>query len=665
VLSYPLWIQQFGGSDDVVGRKVQLGGEPFTVVGIAPLGFGGEGMDNFDAWIKASVSTPTLAPSWVSSGRPRIVYVFARIRDGVASSQVARETTRVYRDALAEAGIPDSTAYVELRSLLAGRDTEHGGLTSSARVALWLQAVAALLLVIAIANVVNLLLLRAMDRQRETAVCLALGISRLRLIRHLSLESLMLSLAGGLAAVALALWLGPALWSVVIPRAPRAAEVSGKLATIAAATALFCAILMTVAPALVQRAWSGTDALRSGARGATRRTSVFGDALVVLQVSLTVVLLVGAGLFTRSMNRLNNTDIGFDPARIVGARLTTSAAMDTAARTALFARVEETLRRMPGVQSVASGLSSPLRPSLTLPFKLPGKDRLPGVGKDAMGFPIAYAASPDFLPTLGIRLIRGRSLARSDHAKSQPVMLVDATMARTFWPNEDPIGRCVQIGADSLPCTTVVGIVQDTKRGLLDRQHSPRYYLSVDQWALGLRERYFFVRASRVDARLVDQVRATIAGVATSAPFVEAYPLEKLLDDYTQQWRLGSTAFVAFGVLATVVAAIGLFGVISFGVARREREFGIRRALGETRGRILRRIVQGAVGRAGVGLIVGSGLSAILARRLQELLFHPTASDSIAFVAAAVVVVSVTVIASAGPAARAMRADPMRALRTE
>jgi hypothetical protein len=365
------------------------------------------------------------------------------------------------------------------------------------------------------------------------------------------------------------------------------------------------------------------------------------------------------------MNRLNNTDIGFDPARIVGARLTTSAAMDTAARTALFARVEETLRRMPGVQSVASGLSSPLRPSLTLPFKLPGKDRLPGVGKDAMGFPIAYAASPDFLPTLGIRLIRGRSLARSDHAKSQPVMLVDATMARTFWPNEDPIGRCVQIGADSLPCTTVVGIVQDTKRGLLDRQHSPRYYLSVDQWALGLRERYFFVRASRVDARLVDQVRATIAGVATSAPFVEAYPLEKLLDDYTQQWRLGSTAFVAFGVLATVVAAIGLFGVISFGVARREREFGIRRALGETRGRILRRIVQGAVGRTGVGLIVGGGLSAILARRLQELLFHPTASDSIAFVAAAVVVVSVTVIASAGPAARAMRADPMRALRTE
>jgi len=282
-----------------------------------------------------------------------------------------------------------------------------------------------------------------------------------------------------------------------------------------------------------------------------------------------------------------------------------------------------------------------------------------------MGFPIAYAVSPDFLPTLGIRLVRGRNLSNGDRAGSGRVMLIDATMARTFWPNEDPIGRCVQILADTLPCTTVIGVVQDTKRGLLDRQHSPRYYLSVDQWALGLRDRYFFVRSARVDQRLVDQVRATIAGVAASAPFVESYPLERLLDDYTRQWRLGSTAFVAFGVLATVVAAIGLFGVISFGVARREREFGIRRALGEPRVSIMRRIVQGAVLRTALGLIVGGGLAAILARRLQELLFRPTAADSIAFAAAAIVVVGITLVASAGPAARAMRADPMRALRAE
>lgn len=204
-----------------------------------------------------------------------------------------------------------------------------------------------------------------------------------------------------------------------------------------------------------------------------------------------------------------------------------------------------------------------------------------------------------------------------------PVMVIDATMAKTFWPNDDPIGKCVQFGADSLPCTTVIGVVTDTKRGLTEQRHSPRYYLSLDQTAQGIRERYFFVRSSRVNPALVDGIRATIASVAPSAPFVEAFPLERVLDSYTQQWRLGTTAFVAFGVLATAVAAIGLFGVISFGVARREREFGIRRALGEPRSSILRRVVVSATGKSIVGLIAGGLLAIVLARKLHELLFNP------------------------------------------
>jgi len=665
VLSYALWVQQFGASENVLGQKIQLGGEPFTVVGVAPLGFDGEGGDSFDAWIKAAASTPTLSPSWQNAPRPRVVFVFGRLRPDVALSRATVETSRLYRETLADAGMADTTARVEMRSVIAGHDTDTGGLTPQARVSLWLQGVAALVLIIAIANVMNLLLLRAMDRQRETAVCLALGISRARLIRHLTLESLVLALAGGAAAVGLALWLGPILWGVVLPRAPEAAEMRGKLALVASAAGVICAILMTVAPAIVQRAWSGVDALRNGARGATRRASAAGDVLVIIQVALTVVLLVGAGLFTRSMSRLDNTDFGFNPARIIGARLTTSAAMDTAARTALFARVEEALRRTQSVEAVASGLSAPFRATLTLPFKLPGQDKLPGVGSGALGFPIAFAVSPDFLSTLGVGLLRGRGLTRGDNAGGPPVMLIDATMARSFWPKDDPIGKCVQVGADSLPCTTIVGVVSDTKRTAIDQRHYPRYYLSIDQTAPGLRDRYFFVRSSRVTPAMVDRIRATIAATAPSAPFVESFPLEKLLDPYTQQWRLGTTAFVAFGVLATTVAAIGLFGVISFGVARREREFGIRRALGESRGSILRRVVASATGRSVVGLITGGLLAIVLARKLHELLFKPTTSDAIVFVAAAAVVLVVTVVASAGPASRAVRVDPMRALRAD
>ena len=661
VLSHAVWMRELGGASNAIGQQVRLGGELFTVVGVAPRGFTGDGVTPFDAWIRLGNSTPTLGARWNTAD----VFTFARLRADVPTARVSEETTRLFRDWLASAQRPDSTARILLPPMLAGRTSDTGELTPQARVAVWLQAVSILVLIIAVANVVNLLLLRAIERQRETAVCLALGISRARLVRHLSLESLLLAVAGGALAVALARWLGPMLWTVVVPKTVDAGPIAGRLTALAAGVAAIAAVIMTVVPAMVQRAATGGDALRSASRGATRQSSRLGSALVVVQVTLTVVLLVGAGLFVRSVQRLAAIDIGIDAEQIVGARVSPVASSTPADRIAMFARVEDALRRLPGVRSVAISMSAPFRPSLAAPFRLPGHDRLPGVGPNALGAPTFFAVSPEFLETMGIRLLRGRNFTAADRAGTARVMLIDSTMGAAFWPGSEAIGKCVQIGADSIPCTTIVGVVEDTRRALTAPNHSLRYYLPIEQSVFRPADRYFFVRTSRATMPMTDAVRAAVSTAAPTAPFVESFLAERLLDPYTQQWRLGTTAFVSFGVLATLIATIGLFGIVSFGVARRERELGIRRALGESRASVVRRVVLEATARSVIGLAIGAGLSYVLGRQMKDVLYNPSASDALVFLAATAIVLAATIVASAGPASRAVRVDPMHALRTE
>lgn len=666
VLSHAFWRARFGGRPEVLGESVRLGEHHYTVVGIAPRGFRGDGIEPVDAWIPLVAGTPGIPVAWATSPDWRLLYVVGRLAPGLTPGQVSLQSSVAYRHALLETQAPDSTAVVQVLRLAPGYDSHNEQITTEARVALWLQGVSLLVLIVALANVTNLLLLRSIERRRETAVRLALGIGRLGLVRYLSLESLILALAGGTGAVLLTLWLGPALWTVILPDGATTASAPARLGWVAAAVAAACALVMTLVPAVFLRFTSDSDVLRSGSRSATRRTTVTGEALVLVQVALTVVLLVGAGLFVRSMLRLGAIDLGMETDRVLAVRLNPDPSIrEQPVREGVFAGVADAIRTLPGVEVVGMSQTGPFLPSMSQGVTLPGHDKLPGVGPDRLGFPTFFAVTPEFFESVGLRILEGRNFTAADDSNGARVMLVDATMAATFWPRESAIGQCLRLGADSMPCTTVVGVVQDSKRFLVQTNHSLRYYLPIGQAPFRPVQRFLLVRTTPSPAVMIHPVRTAASSAGGSRAFADVFPLNDLLDPYTRQWRLGLAAFVTFGVLATIIATIGLYGVIAFGIANREREFGIRRALGEPGSRLLGSVMASAALRSGAGLVAGGLLALLLERRLHDLLYQPALADAVVFLGCAGVVMTATVIASAAPSWRAVRVDPITALRAE
>jgi putative ABC transport system permease protein len=245
------------------------------------------------------------------------------------------------------------------------------------------------------------------------------------------------------------------------------------------------------------------------------------------------------------------------------------------------------------------------------------------------------------------------------------VMVVDATMARLFWAGADPIGQCVRVGADTMPCSTVVGVVEDSRRGIAERAHSLRYYLPLPQTPAPDAERYLFARTRGEPGALLGPVRAAVAAVSPPGRAVEVFPMRRLLDWQMRPWRLGAAVLVAFGALSTVIAAVGLYGIIAFGVARRERELGVRLALGAPRGAVVRDVVREAWGRAALAVVMGAVAALLVGRRLRELLFGTTETDAVVYAAVAALMLVTAAAASAVPAWRAARVDPARSLRAD
>ena len=664
VVSHSVWTRELGSESDVIGRDLRIGQQTFRVIGIAPRGFTGDGIEPVDAWIPLSTTTPGLPPNWRTAQFDRRISLVARTRPGVSIGALNEEASRIYRAWGMASPNADTTASVKVASLAPGR-TSDGTVTPESRVVLWLQAVSVLVLIIAVANVANLLLLRAIDRRRETAVCMALGVGRVRLVRHVVLESLLLGIAAAVVASFLTRWAGPMLWRLLLPDGAESSVTPWKDAAIVAALAVGSALVMTIVPAMLQLKTPTNDALRNGGRGASRRGTLAGDLLVVVQVACAVILLVGSGLFVRSILRVNSLDLGFELDRVLAVQTDHSQARaDTAVVNRFLIDAADRLRALPGVVDVAAGLTAPYRPSMGAPVFLPGRAELPGVGPNALGYPSFFAVSPGFFATMGLSILRGRDFGPMDTQTSPDVALVDATMARTFWPNDDAIGKCFHVGADTTPCVTIVGVVEDSKRALTQPTHALRYYLPLSQMQSARLDRFLFVRTTGKPSALVAPVRAAVTSVST-APFVEVFPMTQLLDPYTKPWRLGRAVFVAFGVLATVIATIGLYGVIAFGVTQRRREIGIRIALGAPRSRVLRSVALSAGARMAIGCVVGVAGAFVLGRRLQDLLFQTSPTDLLVFAVALAVVVVGTLVACAVPAWRAVRVDPTVSLRAD
>lgn len=657
VLGYGFWRRGFGGDSGILGRQLALGRHPYTVVGVAPERFTGVDLGNVDIWAPLVAATSDLRdPSWLGRGS-LFLHIIGRVRYGVSFSQAAQEATIAFRveDAMG-GGEHDSTAVALLGPVQRSRGPE---MSQDAKVSTWLGAVSVIVLLVACADVANLLLVRATQRQREIAVRLALGATRGRLARQLLAESMLLALAGGAGALLVILWSGPVIRAVLVPDLPALGGVlDARVLAFTAAVALAAGVLAGLAPAWQAGRADLTPALKSGASAGHYRSSRLRTGLVVGQVALTVVLLVGAGLFARSLRNIQGQDLGFDPVRTLVATIDLGAAGYRRAEiNALYLRFLERVEALPGVEAAAVTVGHPFGWSFARRVSIPGRDSIPRL---KTGGPYYQAVTPMYFAAMGSP-VRGRAFTAAD--RGAPVAIVNETMARLLWPGESAIGKCMYVG-DDRRCTEIVGVVPDARRTSAVEEATMLYYLpfSGDSSAAVTA---LVVRARTRPQDLIAPVRHAIQETAPNLPFIRVTPLAELVAPSIRPWRLGSALFGAFALLALALSAGGLYGVIAYMVAQRTHEIGIRVAIGAERPAVVGLVVRQGVSIAVRGVAIGVVAALAGGAGLSALLYGVSAHDPLVLLVAATTPLLVAVGASYLPAHRATKVDPVVALRYE
>jgi predicted permease len=543
-------------------------------------------------------------------------------------------------------------------SILAERGPNQSALS---KVATWISGVALIVLLIACANVANLLLARALNRRREIAVRLALGVSRTRLFAQLLTESLLLAMLGGVAGLAIAQVGGALLRAAFIPKSVAAGVVSDPRTLIfAALTALAAGLLCGLAPALQLRHVNLSSDLKSGAREGTYHRSKLRLGLLVMQGALSVLLLVGAGLFVRSLGNVRTLRMGYDvdPILLVNLNMR-GVVLDSAHRVQLLEDLLRTAKTFPEVANASRQTSVPFWSSWSEGLTVAGIDSVSKLGQFNLN-----GVSPEYFSTLGTRIVRGRAITDADRAGAPRAMVVSAGMAKRLWPNADAIGQCVKQGTDTMPCTYVVGIAEDIKaQRLASEGDAYYYYLPIAQFHPdngGL-----FIRTKGDAAKVADAVRRRLQPLMPGASYLTITPFNEIIGGQTKSWELGASMFLTFGLLALALAAIGLFSVISYNVAQRTHELGVRVALGAQMGDLVRLVVTEGMKLGAVGVAIGAAIALVSGKWIAPLLFNESPRDPLIFGTVTMVLLLVTLVASLIPARRAARVDPNRALRSD
>ncbi|MBV9881100.1 MAG: ABC transporter permease [Gemmatirosa sp.] len=669
VLSDATWRSRFGGRADALGATLRIGATTYTVVGVVPPGFVGAATDAAApvAFIPISAYEAEVTAGqrrgWWTSTSVNVGTMLVQRRPDVSAAVAQADLTAammpIWKEWMGDGPLARFRPRVVATSLLPERGPNQ---TSAARVAALVGAMALVVLLIACANVANLLLARALRRRREIAVRLAIGVSRRRLLAQLLTESLLLAALGGLAGLLVARWSASALHALFAPPGAES-PVLGDTRTLAfvGVAVLVAGVLTGLAPAWQAGRVDVTRHLRTGLREWAGRSRL-RVALLVLQGALSVLLLVGAGLFVRSLRNATRIRLGYDVAPVLTATLDMHGVrLDTAHTAALRERLLDAARRVPGVERAALVSTLPLRGGEVGMLRVPGIDsmtwrRLPD---------FHYATvSPDYFAVMGTRIVRGRGIARSDIAEAPGAMVVSATMARTLWPGQDAMGRCVRVGhAAAPPCTYVVGVAEDTKATRLHDDPSLYYYVAAAQ--MPPRRAVLVVRTHGDAPTVVESMRRALQREMPGAARVAVAPFADVVDEETRSWRMGATMFVVFGALALTLAAVGLYAVIAYDVAQRSHEIGVRITLGARPGDVVwLGVRQGmTLGIAGIG--IGGAVTLAAAGRLAPLLFEVSPHDPLVYAAVAAAMLAVAAAASVIPARRAARVDPNVVLRSE
>lgn len=667
VLSHAFWRTQYGGRADVIGATLQIGSAVYTIIGVAPERFVGLWpLRPAAAFIPVTTYAATVAgPDWATNyGHAFGLSTIVRRKPNVGIDHASIDLTNALRRSyLAQyAGASDRVAALRPRALAASILTERGPERSSeAKVATWLGGVTLIVLLIACCNVASLLLTRALVRRREIALRVALGVSRVRLQSQLVTESMLLAGSGTALGVAVATWLSALLGAAFLPGSTRmpVATDPRTLVFIAIVT-LIVGVFTGVFPMLQARRLSLANDLKWRAHAGTYQRSRARVALLVLQGTLSLVLLVGAGLFVRSLRNVRAVRLGFDAERV----LVVETAMrdtqsDSARMVALRQRLLAASRTVPGVAYASLQFAVPFAGMASWPIFVMGIDTLAEISRIELN-----AVSPDYFATMGTRLLRGRGIEPGDVDGARRVLVVGAALGAALWPGEDPLGKCVRISAKTMPCTYVVGIAEDIHTESLDpRTRTLYYYVPAAQFRP--QEGGLFVRALGDARSLAEPLRRRLQQDMPGTSYVTVTPLSEIVEGETRPWVLGATVFTAFGLLALLLAGVGLYSVIAFNVAQRAQEMAVRVALGAAVGDVLRIVVAEGLRFALVGVALGGGIALVAGPWIAPLLFDQSPRDPFVFGTATGALLLVALIASAIPAFRAARVDPNLSLRAE
>jgi putative ABC transport system permease protein len=654
VLSYGFWQRVFGGARDIVGRAIQLNGEPYQVVGVAPAG----GLTTkVDAWTPMAF-TPKETANDARGGH--YINVIGRLKPGVTFRQAKAELEVIAKQLAVQYPDPQKGWGIFMMPMqdYMVRDVKP--------VLYTLLGAVGCVLLIACANLANLLLARATARHREISIRAALGAGRGRLVRQLLTESVVLALCGGIAGMILARWGLDALLALAPTSLPRISEIhldTGVL-LFSLGLSVVTGLVFGIAPAWLAARADVNEALKQGTRGSTEggaRGRLRG-ALVVIEVTFALVLLGGAGLLTRSFMQLANVDPGFIPenATLMRLSLPQKKYAQPEQQTAFANGLLEQVKNLPGVQAAGITHSMPLVGDYVLTFNIEGRPAIDPADLPSTNY---YAVTPGYFRAMGIRVVRGRIFTPQDDAKAPRIAIINETMARQFFPNEDPIGKRINISTGPDAWREIVGIVGDIKQYGVDKATSAQAYEPFAQ--VPFSSINVVIRTNGSPAALLGALRPAVYAVDKDQPVGIIRPLEEIMADSIARQRFAMLLLTVFSVVALVIAAVGIYGVMAYNVVQRTGEFGIRMALGAQQGDVLRLVLTQGGKLIGLGLVVGLLATLAASRAMGSMLFNTSAYDPLTLATITLVLGSVALVACFFPANRATKVNPIEALRTE
>jgi predicted permease len=666
VVSYGSWQRRFGGNPSVVGRTVSLNGTTFTVIGVAPEGFNGvNSLFSPDMWAPSMMYgqvLPAQMRSWLDERRALFFFVTARLKPGATIGQAEANLKAIAAALEREYPAPNQGRSVALRPL--AQATIFPGFRDAFVLGgAVLMTIVALVLLIACSNVANLLMARASARRQEIAVRVALGAGRARLAQQLLTESVLLAALGGALGLVFARAGRDGIWSLRPPfLAQNLVDLSfdARVLSFTVLVSLATALVFGLMPALQASRPDVVDALKEETRsgGTSRRRALLGRVLVVAQVALSVVALVAAGLFLRSLQRANDIDAGFDVDHVAVVGVNPGQAGYDGPRAEQFYRiVHDRAGSVAGVQSAAWASSAPLTGGFFKTVIKEGEDPGSNAGRNLV---MTIVSSPGYFQTIGIPLLRGRDFTDADRDGSVRVAIVNQTLADRLWPSQDPIGKRFRFYTDSF-YRQVVGVVTTSKYMMLGEEPQSAAYVPLEQDAADAMVLVLKTRGQ--PGAVLGTAQHEIRAIDAHVPLTNPFTMREILRQSLWPARLAAILLGVLGALALVLASVGVYGVMAYAVAQRTREIGVRMALGANRSQVLAMVLRQAMSPVLIGIVVGVAGALTISRVVARLLFGVSTTDPATFGSVVAILLLVALVASWVPAWRASRLDPLLALR--